>query len=90
VNAMSYHGRKHVQANSNNLMTLPAGGFWVCEIPGRVGLLWIPVLAHKGVGVFLLIEITECVVDFAMLALICTNYNMSVGNIENLLCRCLL
>jgi hypothetical protein len=36
-------------------------------------LLRVPVLAHKGIGVLLLIEVTKCVVDLAMLALVRTN-----------------
>jgi hypothetical protein len=37
-------------------------------------LLRVPVLADEWVGILFLIEVAEGVVDFAMLAFICTNY----------------
>ena len=57
----------------NNLMTLPAGRFGEGKILAWMRLLRVPVLAHEGVGVFVLIEIAESVVDFAMLAFVCPN-----------------
>jgi hypothetical protein len=39
----------------------------------RMRLLWISVLTHVGVRVFLLIKVTECVINFSMLGFICTN-----------------
>jgi hypothetical protein len=39
----------------------------------RMRLLWVSVLAHIWVRVFLLIEVTECVINFSMLGLVCAN-----------------
>lgn len=63
-----------VDKGLNNFVTLPAGGFVVGEILGRVGLLGISVLAHVWIGVLLLVEVTEGVVDLSVLALICTDW----------------
>jgi hypothetical protein len=62
--------------SSNDLVAFPAS--WFGEIEAFTGM-WlhrVPVLTHKGVGVLLLIEVAEGVVDFSMLALICTDYNV--------------
>lgn len=39
----------------------------------RMRLLWVSVLAHVWVRVFLLIEVTERVINFSMLGLVCAN-----------------
>lgn len=58
---------------SNDLVALPAGRFLVGEIFARMRLLGVPVLADVGIRVLLLIQIAECVVDFSVLAFVCSN-----------------
>lgn len=65
---------KRTQGNSNDLVSFPTGGFGMLQTFGRVWLVWVPVLADEGVGVVLLIEIAEGVVDFTMFTLVCANY----------------
>jgi hypothetical protein len=73
---MPYRYKEGMQQSSDNLMSLPASRFGMLEALGWMWDFRIPVLAHVGVGVVLLIEITKGVVDFAMLALVCTDYHM--------------
>ena len=65
-----------------HLVALPASGLWELEALGWMRLLRVPVFAHEGVGVLLLIEITKSVVDFAMFALIRTNYCKSAWEFQ--------
>jgi hypothetical protein len=60
----------------DDLIPFPARRLGIVEALGWVWYFWVPVLAHKGVGVVLLIEITKGVVDLAMLAFVCTDYHM--------------
>jgi len=62
-------------------MALPTSGLRKLETLGWMRLLCVPVLAHEGVGVLLLIEVAKSVVDFAMFALIRTNYCMSAWEV---------
>ena len=58
---------------SDDLVSFPASRFHVRKVLGWVWLLRVAVLAHVRVGVFVLIEVTEGVVYFAVLALVSTN-----------------
>ena len=59
--------------SSDNLVSLPASRLHMRKVLRRMRLLWISVLTHVGVRVFLLIKVTECVINFSMLGFICTN-----------------
>lgn len=61
--------RKH----SDDLVPLPASRLHMRKVLCRMRLLWVSVLAHVWVRVFLLIEVTECVINFSMLGLVCAN-----------------
>jgi hypothetical protein len=62
--------------SSDDLVALPAS--WLGKLQAFAGMwfLRVPVLADEGVGIILLIEIAEGMVDLAMLALVCTNYTV--------------
>jgi hypothetical protein len=60
--------------HSDDLVAFPASGFGVRKALARMRLLRVPVLADEWVGILFLIEVAEGVIDFAMLAFICTNY----------------
>jgi hypothetical protein len=55
--------------SSDNLVAFPAGRLGVGEALARMRLLRIPVLAHEGVRVLLLVEVAEGVVDLTTLIL---------------------
>jgi hypothetical protein len=66
--------------SSDDFVALPASWFGEGQALARMRLLRVPVLAHERIGVLLLIEVAESVVDFAMLALICTDCYLLVGH----------
>jgi hypothetical protein len=58
---------------SNDLVSFPASRLHVRQVLGRMRLLRVTILAHVRVRVLLLVEVTEGVVDLAMLTLICAD-----------------
>lgn len=68
--------KKHTAKNGlDDLVSLPASWLWVVKTLGRMRLLRVLVLAHERVGILLLIEVAEGVVNFSMLALVRTDYS---------------
>lgn len=66
--------RSRSNGNSDNLVSFPTGRLWMSQILCGVRLLRVAILACIWIGVFLLVKVTEGVVDFSMLALIGANY----------------
>jgi hypothetical protein len=72
---MLFEGNKGSQS-SDDFVALPACRLGVDEALARMRLLRVPVFAHEGVGVLLLVEISKCVIDLAVLALVRTNFDL--------------
>jgi hypothetical protein len=67
-------GTQAHSSSLDDLVSLPTCRFWKGKILAWVRLFWIFIFAYEGVGILLLIEVAEGMVDFTMLALVCTNY----------------
>jgi hypothetical protein len=59
-------GKDERSQSSDNLVAFPTGRLGVDEALAGMRLLRVPVLAHEGVGVLLLVEVAKSVVHFAM------------------------
>jgi hypothetical protein len=65
---------KQIKGKSlDDLVSLPASRLHVRKVLCRMRLLWVSVFAHVWVRVFLLVEVTEGMVNFSMLGFICAD-----------------
>jgi hypothetical protein len=73
VNA-EHVARKNIKTEIlDDLVSFPSSRFHMRKVLCRMRLLWISVLAHVWVRVFLLIEVTERVIYFSMLGFVCAD-----------------
>ena len=58
--------RNEADAILDNLVSFPASWLLVCKVLGWVWLFRVSIFADIRVGVFLLVQVTESMVNFAM------------------------
>jgi hypothetical protein len=66
-------GEATVAIPLNNFVAFPTSRLRKRKVLARMRLFRVPVLAHKRVGIFFLIEVAKGVIDFTVLALVCTD-----------------
>ena len=71
---------RRLQKISDNIISLPSKWFDVLNAFAWVWLVGVLVLAHKWIGVLLLVKISKRVVDFAVFSLICSDIQQEVSH----------